>query len=61
MSYAEEIMQSLLLVLEAPGAQKGYREMEKCYEKHGKTLEVDSIQHLMKVKFGKPEDSNLSE
>ena len=59
MSYAEEIMRSLLLVLEAPDAKKGYTEMGKCYERHNKELELSAIKHLLEVRFGEIEDSDL--
>lgn len=54
----EESIKSLILILENPLAQKGYRELKKFYINCGRQAEADAIQSLMDKRFGNADNTD---
>lgn len=53
----EDAINSLVLILENPQAEKGYRELRKYYASCGRQHEADAIQYLIDKRFGNADSS----
>ena len=42
---------NILLIIEKPNVEKGYRDLKKYYESIGKTNEASAIQYLIDTRF----------
>lgn len=54
----KEYILAFTSILENPLIEKGYRELKKCYEKNGKTKEMEDIEFLISERFKKNDAQN---
>ena len=45
-------LSAMLLILENPFVEKGYKALKKCYEQANRLVDVEAMEHLLEVKFG---------